>query len=552
MRLALIAFLGVLMQPVQTSTVGVASLLGIVVDLRSNDPVGKVQVTLTKQSGGNPSTHLVETTEDGTFGFPNMEVGAYRIEARRNGYVRREWTITLSPGRQINDVSLGLMKAGVIYGRITDSAGRPVESAEVCAEESYYQNGRPRLRTVQSAVTNDLGEYRIFGLSPGRYYVNALLPDPKRITCGSPLFASPDFPGIGKTLGQRSVGRSESEIPMPFYFPGTIDLGLSSPIELHSEDSVGGINITVGSVRARRISGVVTGSSTLPSQIGLIPLGTAFDGGVYSFPVNPITGSFEIPAVAPGTYLLAASSAGMAERLSLEIGSEDLEGVRVQLVPSLSVSGRVLSESDSALAVSSVQISLRTDSAISLRSSGVTSPPALGAFGTVTLIKSDGSFTLQAIPGDYQLGISTLPKNAYVKAIRLGSEDLIDGRLHLEDHTNARIELVIGTMPGAITGIVVDRNGKLVADATVAVFPYAPGRQRASSYKQSVTDAFGRFQMDGMAPGDYRAFAWEYLGVGASLDDPELVRRTEGRGTTIRIGEGTNDLVKLTAIAPKF
>jgi hypothetical protein len=176
----------------------------------------------------------------------------------------------------------------------------------------------------------------------------------------------------------------------------------------------------------------------------------------------------------------------------------------------------------------------------------------MGAFGTVTLVKSDGSFSLQAIPGEYQIGVSMLPQNAYVKAIRLGTESLIDGRVHLEDRADSQIEFVIGTKPGAFTGRVVDGNGKLVADAIVAVFPGAPGQQRASPYKQSVTDAFGRFQVDGMAPGDYTAFAWEYLGVGASLDDPELVRRSEGKGTTIRIGAGTSDMVKLTAIAPQF
>ena len=58
----------------------------------------------------------------------------------------------------------------------------------------------------------------------------------------------------------------------------------------------------------------------------------------------------------------------------------------------------------------------------------------------------------------------------------------------------------------------------------------------------------GRFHIDRIPPGDYRAFAWEDVNDGA-WQDPEFMSVNENRGTPVRIAEGTTGTVRLTLIA---
>jgi hypothetical protein len=37
-------------------------------------------------------------------------------------------------------------------------------------------DGRKGFKTTNEQQTNDLGEFRIFGLAPGRYYISAEMP----------------------------------------------------------------------------------------------------------------------------------------------------------------------------------------------------------------------------------------------------------------------------------------------------------------------------------------------------------------------------------------
>src|SRR5213076_2520620 len=51
--------------------------------------------------------------------------------------------------------------------------GEPLEKAQVMAMRSVYKNGRRTLTIVQAVESDDRGEYRLFWLAPGRYYVGA-------------------------------------------------------------------------------------------------------------------------------------------------------------------------------------------------------------------------------------------------------------------------------------------------------------------------------------------------------------------------------------------
>ena len=66
---------------------------------------------------------------------------------------------------------------GSISGRVTDAGGEPIAHAFVMALQPWYQKGQRRLAFVQAVQTNDLGEYRLFWLPPGRYFIAATFED---------------------------------------------------------------------------------------------------------------------------------------------------------------------------------------------------------------------------------------------------------------------------------------------------------------------------------------------------------------------------------------
>src|SRR5207248_8888823 len=69
--------------------------------------------------------------------------------------------------------SFRLIPWGVIAGRVLDEEGEPLPWAQVSALREVYSNGKRRLSPEALVPTNDLGEFRLFGLKPGRYFVSA-------------------------------------------------------------------------------------------------------------------------------------------------------------------------------------------------------------------------------------------------------------------------------------------------------------------------------------------------------------------------------------------
>ena len=67
------------------------------------------------------------------------------------------------------DVTVKMFHGGVIAGRVVDSYGEPLDNAEVRAM-SFRAAGR---RCFAAPLgTNDLGEFRLARLEPGRYVLN--------------------------------------------------------------------------------------------------------------------------------------------------------------------------------------------------------------------------------------------------------------------------------------------------------------------------------------------------------------------------------------------
>src|SRR6185436_15080649 len=116
--------------------------------------------------------------------FKDVEAGAYRLVAMRNGFARQEFgqrspsrpgtVLNLRAGQQMTDVAFRLTPAATISGRVMDANGEPLTGVTVQALRSTFDaTGKRTLQATNSARTNDLGEYRLYWINPGRYFVSA-------------------------------------------------------------------------------------------------------------------------------------------------------------------------------------------------------------------------------------------------------------------------------------------------------------------------------------------------------------------------------------------
>ena len=131
------------------------------------------------------------TDAEGRFAFTDVASGSYRIFVNPGQHSGQHvsiaygakpsegplgsdpgLTLQLSDGQTIDKVVIALPRGAVISGRIMDEAGEPLARVQVYA--LAFPAGSPRGIRVGSGVqTDDLGQFRIFGLQSGEFVVAA-------------------------------------------------------------------------------------------------------------------------------------------------------------------------------------------------------------------------------------------------------------------------------------------------------------------------------------------------------------------------------------------
>jgi hypothetical protein len=236
-----------------------ASVEGVAIKTGTTEAVAHALVMLTSVEGRLVDTRLVETDERGRFAFRGVADGTYRLVGQHDAFVRATGrVVTIASGQSIRDLVITMTPTGVITGRVVDEYGDPV--ADVYVRASLKDS-------VFETTTNDLGEYRLFGLPPGAYTVSAapyLTPWIETETTLSngiqtgrvvvPTRPSPFSPGEGRGMTPLApvlragdfnpfmALRAESHATV--YYPGTTDATAAAPIDVPAGAVVGAINFT--------------------------------------------------------------------------------------------------------------------------------------------------------------------------------------------------------------------------------------------------------------------------------------------------------------------
>jgi hypothetical protein len=574
----------------QAPPAAVASMEGTVVRFGTGEHLSKANVELVPLTGGGNASTTTEA--DGRFYFSNIPAGTYRLYARRDGYWPAEFgqrwvdgpgqVLTIGAGLQLRDVPLVMTPGGVIAGRITGRDGRPLAGARIRAMKPWIQENQRQLRVVQEVVANDLGEFRLIWLMPGRYYISATYVDYSPAPQASNLVIDPDA-AAGLATGTRSVSRpvtakalpnglEEDEVYTPVYFPSTLESDKALAIELKQGEEYRGADIALNPVRSFHVRGVVTNLPPPPDagpRGGNAPAGprggaVAFGGGggggrggqlVRLTPTSPNgaqyganadaeTGKFDFQKVITGGYVAYLFVDGLTVRAPVEVRNGDVDGVTLPITSGIEIPVKVTFDGEPPKTMPAITNLIPT----LWRNPTLLSAPAMPAtFGNPLVLRNiaPGSYHVYVNPlliplqGANPVNVAPAWQGVYVKSMRLGDVDVMNGGFGLERTPDAPLEIVIAANPGSLEAQVLNEARQPIGGAYVTLFASRPEDRlyRTDMYKVTSTDNNGRFQLQGLRPGDYRVFAWENVERGTWID-AAFLRQNEERGVTIHIDEG--------------
>src|SRR5262249_18780208 len=172
-------------KPPADQSASLASVAGSVVQSDTGAPVANAQVIFTgpipegesAESNAEEMRRLgASTDEKGNFTFEKLKPGNYYVFAKHAGMIQKRsdemggMTVQLQSGHS-QKITVSMLATGVIAGRVLNEQGEPMQSERVTAMQYRYWLAGRRLIEVKTVETNDQGEYRLFGLKPGSYFV---------------------------------------------------------------------------------------------------------------------------------------------------------------------------------------------------------------------------------------------------------------------------------------------------------------------------------------------------------------------------------------------
>jgi hypothetical protein len=518
-----------------------ARLEGRVFNSVTGEPLRKTRLTLLmnvaqQQSQGRQqqpqqpvSTYTVTADAEGKYTFANVDPGDYQLTATRDGFAdlhlgnrsaRKAEPILLGAKDTKTDFNLKLIPYGAIAGVVVDEDGDPIRNLPISAMKWQYTSSGRELREVRKATSNDHGEYRIFDLPAGKYYVKI----------------NPD------RLGLRPQDNGSSVAPV--FYPGVLEATRATPQELAPGQDLHGVNFGLRRARFATIRGQVIAPPGAYTSAGLL---IATDGGTNSTGggTDGSDGKFTFAGVPPGPIYVTGGYTAGGQRydtmVEIDVGSEDIKGLELRPVAPMDLTGSIRIIGQTPVKPSQISLRLRGPSAGHQEN------------GTDTaVIRDDGSLLFHQLPaGKYRVELGRT-QNLYIKSVQWGTQDITDSGLDLLNGIPPRTELTItlGADAGQIEGIATNEKSEPAVDATVTLVPTGTHRSRPF-HKSAVVDSAGHFTIRGIAPGEYKLYAWDNVDTNAVIYDPDFLRPYEALGQAIDVAASDKKVIELKVIANK-
>jgi len=438
---------------------GAGSIQGVVVNANTGQPIAGAKVSLSggivnpppvsaaaastvPPVGANPGSPAVPTTvppspslilslagnntkssvtgPDGRFSFTGLNGGSYTLLVAAAGFAQQEYgsvgsrvqgqALTLNAAQPLRDLSIRLAANGSIGGRIVDENRKPATNASIYILQTGYSDQGQTLASVAEGTVDDRGDFRIFDVPPGRYFV---------LAGSSPRILPPVLSGGRRVPAPRFALQ---------YYPNSPDLSQAVSVEVNSSAEMLIDMRLVRQEQTFHVRGrVVNDSGVMPPNV-MVAMAYQFLSGGGSFNTggsfDPATGVFDVPNVPPGDYSVQAKigmrppspseplGAGAAGRPSdsptqpfgqvpIRVVNADVDGVVIMMSNGVTARGRIVIEGQTAAVptVQQMRLGLTPVSLINRIvgvSAPVSSPPA-----------ADGTFQISGLrEGEYYVRFS--------------------------------------------------------------------------------------------------------------------------------------------------
>jgi hypothetical protein len=276
--------------------------------------------------GGQGTSYMAVCDETGNFKLAGLAPGSYRLTVEASGFVLESHSLADNVFRAGENVTVHLVRGGVITGQVTDSAGQPLVGVKVTAHRTRDSEGNRNLRDpyVRPSKTDDRGIYRIYGLEPGAYILGVEVDE-------------------GGGYGGRDV---------PTWHPSTTRAA-ATEVFVRAGDEVSNIDIRHRNDTGHAVSGRVLGETEGTSPVGNIGV-TLFDAATKAFvaqdSANTDSKKFVLAGLPDGEYELFARSylpngeSQVSALRHITIKSVDVTGIELKLARFGALSGRIVIE----------------------------------------------------------------------------------------------------------------------------------------------------------------------------------------------------------------
>jgi hypothetical protein len=488
------------------------------------------------------------TDGDGQFEFAGLPAGTYRVSASPPQYASQYVTmsygatrpagpfwpepghsIELKEGQSLDKINIALPRGAIITGRVLDENGEPLARVQV-----YTLGFPPGVARGQrfggGMTTDDLGQYRLWGLVPGEYVVVA---DARMNS-----FIAPNAP---PETEEERVGY------LTTYYPGAVDETSAQRLRVKAGEETQGIDIRVGQARLYHVSGVAIDSKGRPVAGGngqLMRRGAAAGSSGFFAMTDP-KGQFQIRNVPPGEYRFMLRLPQNVQPFSTDtqrepvetasvpvsVGNADVDNLTVVTSLGVTVTGQVVFEQGPPTPPASGANTMRVF-AVAMNpedSAGVPSPePAI--------IGADGSFTLKGLMGEY--GIRTGMTNQYIKSVTVNGQDMTD--VAHEFKSSDRVTITVTSRVSTVEGTVTDLRDAQVADVGIILFSEDRAAWRFNSFwtRRTGLEPNGHFRVTGLMPGRYyiAAVSRQRLALPGGSDATAFFEQLAKEATSVLVG----------------
>ena len=552
------------------TTTGTAAIGGRVLTADSLRPIKRARVIVSGNGRGGRSTI---TDDQGRYLVTDLPAGRYTISASKGGFVNGIYgqrhplqagtALELTDAQQAGNIDVRLVRGGVITGRIADEDGEPLVRARVTVQRYQYVNGERQLTIAGTDDADDRGQYRVFGLPPGDYFVSATAIDSGQGGRGAQLLAAVTQGRGGRGAGPLGFGATQEAEPSgyaPTYYPGVVTSPEAGRIAVGAGQEVSGIDFQVQLVPFSTVRGIVGGAEDSPVTVMLVPQdpnGGAVAGGAVLRGRVEQGGGFVITNVPPGRYLAVARSGGRWDdpktaMQTVVVNGQEISNLALALTAGVSVSGNITVESSGTAAptdYSTFRIDVPEVIPLPFAAGGPAGGRGGRGGGTSGRAEQNGAFGVDNLtPGAHYLRV-TGQGPWTLKSVSIAGRDVTDQPFELKSGQNVGDVMVVLTdRATSIDGTVRDGGGNGINGLTVIAFSTDAQYWRPQSREIQIarTDQSGAYHLSGLPPGDYQLVAVDEVEQGQWYD-PSFLDQLRPNAKTLKLGEGDRQTQDLPA-----